>query len=119
MKLTNNRFYLFVFLFFAIAAELGCTAAPLPPTGGKETYVAQLNQIPIEAGLGADQRPLIVKAVSLIKAQQLTEAGHLLDQALATFHDRMTNPDAKYVSAPTKAELDAFSLESNTAGNII
>ncbi len=119
MKLTSNRSYLFAFLPLAIAAGLGCTTTPLPSTGGKETYVTQLNQIPIEAGLGADQRPLIVKAVSLIKAQQLTEAGHLLDQALATFHRLMTNPHAKYVSAPTRAELDAFSAESNTASNII
>ena len=119
MKLIINRFCLFVFLFLAVATGLGCSNASLSPTGGKETYVTQLNPIPIEAGLGADQRPLIVNAVSLIKAKQLTEAGHLLDQALATFRDRMTNPDAKYVSAPTKAELDAFSIESNAASNII
>ncbi len=119
MKLAINRSYLFVFLSLVIAIGLGCSTAPPPPTGGKETYVTQLNQIPIEAGLGADQRPLIVKAVSLIKTQQLTDAGHLLDQALATFHGLMTNPDVKYVSAPTKAELDAFSTGSNTASNTI
>lgn len=119
MKLIINRFCLFSILFLAVATGVGCSNASLSPTGGKETYVTQLNQVPIEAGLGADQRPLIVNAVSLIKAKQLNEAGHLLDQALATFRDRMTNPDAKYVSAPTKAELDAFSTESNTASTII
>lgn len=110
---------MFAILLLLPAIELGCSGTPLLPTDAKDTHVTQLNRSSVEAGLGADQRPLVVTAVALIKAQRLTEAGDLLDQGLATFRGRMTIPDAMYVSAATRDELEVLSKEIHRPSNLI
>jgi tetratricopeptide (TPR) repeat protein len=103
----------------AIASVLGCTSPASTPKVAKNTVATQLNPIMAEAGLGADQRPVVRMAISHIKGRRLAEAGNVLDQALTAFRDKMRDPNAIYVSVATRDELEAYKKEIKASSNIV
>lgn len=115
---SRPRKWLFIRTLLLMAASCG---APFFEANAVPDRIvdSQSDQITTDTGLGADQRPLIVAAVSHIKARRFSEASNLLDQVLAVFHGKLTDPESVYVSLATRADLEAYSKSLASPNKIV
>ncbi|MCS6291434.1 MAG: tetratricopeptide repeat protein [Nitrospira sp.] len=109
------------FLIGAVfAMEVGYGVLPFYVDASPDVTVdTQATPIATEPGLGADQRQLVAVAVSHIKARRLSEADNILDQVLAVFRGKLTDPGAIYISAATRDEFADYKKTATVSGKII